>query len=403
MIRILFVDDSLDRVRTLISYLNENKIEINYEHVSTKEDALRKMAQNQYDMVLIDIMLPTSLSTIEISKLAGVELIKSINYDRGIIKPLYVIGITSNEETYNKAKDAFDKELIPLNLWTFDDNWKKQFISKIQYLIKLSNTFKPINSNKVDVAIVTAVDDEYNALNQLPIDWVDIEIKNDPGIYSLGSFLDENGQAHKILKTKLPEMGMSAASYVTTKVINVFEPDSLLMVGICGGRAGKVNLGDIIVAERTWDYGSGKIELDDSGKLHLLAEPHQCTLNPILKGNIERNSNLVRDIYEKWNEKNNDRKISEIKIGAVASGSAVIATKDIADDVIATQYRKFLGIDMETYGVYFACQNSGRDLNYISIKAVSDLADQDKDDTYHNYCSYASAMFAYKLLTKNLL
>ena len=181
---------------------------------------------------------------------------------------------------------------------------------------------------------------------------------------------------------------------MTTNIINTFDPCSIAMVGICGGKEGEVNLGDVIVADKTWDYGAGKVRINSKDKLQLLAQPNQLNMDTKLKAEIIRNKSLIEKIYIKWNTSNRDNKISSVKCGALPSGSAVIASKEFIDEIVAPQYRKFLGIDMETYGLYFACENAKNDIKYVSIKSVSDLANQDKDDSYHNYCSYASASFA---------
>ena len=44
-----------------------------------------------------------------------------------------------------------------------------------------------------------------------------------------------------------------------------FKPKYIFMAGICAGIEGPVKLGDIIVTEQSWDYGSGKIK-DDNKK-----------------------------------------------------------------------------------------------------------------------------------------
>ena len=327
-----------------------------------------------------------------------------MNHSRTLIKPLCTLGITSNEESYEVAKETFEKSFIPLVIWQEDNTrWKEKFIAKIKYISRLSENYLPININKVDTVIMATVDDEFMALDTLPIDWQDFKINNDPLIYAKAVIKTANNCERTILKVKLPEMGMSAASHVTTKLIQLFEPDSLVMIGICGGKKDEVNLGDIIVAEKTWDYGSGKIKTDDEGNIHFAALPNKINIDAQLKSEIIRNAKIIDEISEKWNCEHNDNKKSEIKTGVITTGSAVVANKEIIEKIIMPQYRKFLGIDMETYGVYFACKNYGYPLKYVSIKAVSDFADYQKNDSYHEYCSYVSANFAFKLIDLGVL
>ncbi len=400
MIRILFIDDNIERTQEIICWLDEYNIESICEHAITKDEALRKLSCLQYDLVVVDIILPESIKNPGFSSSAGLDIINEICFSKSIIRPLFSIGITSNQESYNAVKDEFDKKFIPLSIWDVGDNdWKSKFIAKIKYISKLSTEYKPINMNKVDTAIIATVDDEYHALNMLPICWDDIRIPGDPLMYSKGTL--SNGKT--ILKVKLPEMGMSAASHVTTKIIELFEPKWIVMIGICGGNKDEVNLGDVIVADRTWDYGSGKIKRGEDGGATFSALPNQICIDANLRADIERNAEIITNIYTDWNTKYRDNKISVVKIGAITSGSAVVANREIIEKVVESQYRKVLAIDMETYGVYFACQNSGKSVKFISIKSVSDLTDTKKDDSYHDYCSYVSAKFAFDLIELGIL
>lgn len=403
MIRILFIDDSIQRSQELTELLDKNGINYTPDYVSTKEDALKKLSSFQYDMVLLDIMLPDNMKKQGVYEQAGIEILKAIDIDKGIIKPLYVMGITSSEETYKKSINQFNKSLIPLSIWKKEDSWEMQFISKVKYLMNLSTSYTPINKFKVDVALITAVDDEYIALDSLPIKWENISINDDPSTYSIGEIIDDSGKSRKILKTKLLEMGMAAAAYSTTKIIDLFDPSIVIMVGICGGRKGDVDLGDVIVADRSWDYGSGKINIAEDGTMSFSAQPNQINIDTRLKSIIDKNKDLINEIYMSWNKEKRDKKISNVHIGALPSGSAVVASKSFTDSVIAPQYRKFLGIDMETYGVYFASENAKSNIKFVSIKAVSDLADKNKNDDYHEYCSYVSSMFAFELIKKGIV
>ena len=244
MIRILFIDDNIERTQEIASWLGEYQIENDSEFAVTKDDALRKLSCNQYDLVIVDIVLPESIKTIGVSQSAGLDIVKEICFSRTVIRPLYLLGITSNQESYDAVKNEFESSFIPLSIWEIgDENWKTKLIAKIKYLSKLTNEYKPINKNKVDVAIITAVGDEYHALDTLPICWKDVKIPCDPLIYSRGILTS----GKTILRVKLPEMGMSAASHVTTRIIELFEPKSVVMTGICGGNKDEVALGDVVV------------------------------------------------------------------------------------------------------------------------------------------------------------
>lgn len=400
--RILFVDDYNRRPREIINYLELNGMYNEAKIVANKEEAFLLMTEEQFDLVMLDIKLPDRASSVAENEFAGVNLLEEIVCDEEIKKPLFIIGVTSEQSIYDKVKESFDKELFPVFIWNdFNDENKMILLKKIKYLSEISTTYSCINANKVDIAIVTAVEDEFNALQSLPVEWKNIFFDEDPSIYYVGKMKTITRVEKTILITKLTEMGMPAASFETTKILNRFQPKLLAMVGICAGRKDEIELGDIIVADRTWDYGAGKIKNND-GNFDFEAQPNQIVLNPIIKRKIETNKKIIKDIYEKWNDKYSDRKNSKVVFGALPSGSAVVANEKYIQEFIQPQYRKFIGIDMETYGVYFACKNSSEDVDYFSVKAVSDLANVNKDDTYHSYCSFLSANFVFELIKNDV-
>ena len=59
---------------------------------------------------------------------------------------------------------------------------------------------------------------------------------------------------------------------------------------------------------------------------------------------------------------------------------------------------------METYGVYYAVNRSSVDnIDFLSVKAVSDFADDEKNDNFHSACCYLSSHFLIECLRNELL
>ena len=55
------------------------------------------------------------------------------------------------------------------------------------------------------------------------------------------------------------------------------------------------------------------------------------------------------------------------------------------------QNRSVVGLDMETYGVYAAAQAASIPIRAISLKAVCDKGDKEKNDKYQAYAARVSA------------
>lgn len=403
MIHVLIIDDDNERIRKIAAVVKEDSI--NVEYVMTKNEALCKLEEKEYDLVIIDIMLPENIDSVNPQPTAGIDVIKDIYQRIKIIPPRSIVGVTSSSETFENSKSFFEEKLIPILIWNeSDDLWKKQLLEKINYL-KL-NKFE---SQDVDIAIVTAVADEFTAVKQSYNNWEKYTVTHDPAPYFVTNFITNNGHSKRILLTQLPDMGMTAASNTVTKVMLNFNPKSVYMVGICGGVRNEVELCDIIVATQTWDYGSGKImPKSDTSKSYYSfeASPKQIGLKPEIINNLTYSSEeILKKVVKDWNDKHQDKPLApNLKFSPMPSGASVICDPALFEEIIKPQHRKCKGLDMETYGVYYAVENTSTEpINFVSIKSVSDFADTEKGDNYHEECCYLSSNFLKECIYNEIL
>ena len=211
--------------------------------------------------------------------------------------------------------------------------------------------------------------------------------------YTLGHFA--------VLREKIAqqrEMGMAAATNLTQSIIYHFKPSYIIMVGIAAGIGDGKNLGDIIVATEVWNYSSGKYITDENGKLVFSPDPKHIILDPNMESVLKRDySAELYNIRKQWNEDiHTDLKLV---LGPLACGAAVVGNSEIVDDMIKQHSRKTIGLDMESYGMFYAT-NYGLDSGTIPIclKSISDFADEKKGDGYQKYAAYTSAKFARYLI-----
>lgn len=403
MVKILFVDDNFERITSIVSTLPPDKVECDY--VATKNEALKKLTQKQYDLAIIDIMLPNNLSESNPNRQAGVELIQSFQR-RKLFPPVSVIGVTSDDDTYSEHARFFEERLFPIIKWNPVDNsnWKNNINNHIDYLY----TVKKQESKKTnaDIVIITAIEEEFKAVEAAFSNWIKID-QGDPGLYFLTHFQNKDGESLSILLSLLPEMGLTAASNLTTKTIQNFSPKKVFMVGICGGIKNKVKLGDLVIANNTWDYGSGKIKPKKESENDYYSfepSPSQISINPVYN-NLKINTDSVfKIVISSWNKCHLDKPMNpELHIGPMPSGASVICDEALFKEIIKPQHRKCLAIDMETYGVYYACKNTNSSIDYLSVKSVSDYANEEKNDDYHKFCCFLSANYLKECLYSKLI
>ena len=191
---------------------------------------------------------------------------------------------------------------------------------------------------------------------------------------------------------------MAAATNLTQSIIYHFKPFYIIMVGIAAGIGDGKNLGDIIAATEVWNYSSGKYITDENGKLAFSPDPKHIILHPNMESVLKRDySAELYNIRKGWNEDiPTDLKLV---LGPLACGAAVVGNSEIVDDMIKQHSRKTVGLDMESYGVFYAT-NYGLDSGTIPIclKSISDFADEKKGDGYQKYAAYTSAEFARYLI-----
>jgi nucleoside phosphorylase len=188
-------------------------------------------------------------------------------------------------------------------------------------------------------------------------------------------------------------MGMTSAAVLSMKMIHRFRPRYLAMTGITAGVKDRSAYGDLIVADPCWDWGSGKYQVQD-GIHQFAAAPYQLSLNSFLRSKfvlLSGDTIALESVRSNWSRSSEINGAPRLFIGPVASGAAVLADPVLAKGVL-TQHRKLMGIDMETYGLFAAAEESPLPLpKAFAIKGVSDFADSDKNDSFQEYAAYTSA------------
>jgi nucleoside phosphorylase len=206
--------------------------------------------------------------------------------------------------------------------------------------------------------------------------------------------MPKDGHTVRIVAARQDQMGMTAAATLSMKLIERYRPHYLIMPGITAGageeKAEDQLYGDVILANAVWDYSIGKFVPPEQaeivfGDVGFLPRPSFIHI-----------ANKLMPYFEAAVA--SDENQCHIHIGHIASGSTVVANRNILEKQVQSQSLTTRGLDMESYGVAYAATHCTDPKPYpIIAKSICDFADSNKSDDFQKFAAYTSCEFT-KLL-----
>ena len=250
---------------------------------------------------------------------------------------------------------------------------------------------------ETDVALLSVTTTEFRAVMHFH-DWRAKTFPDDDQIYDVATF-QRDGREHTLVHAKIGEMGMTAAAATAMKVIYTFRPRYLIMVGIAAGVARseleEQMYGDVVVADSVWNYSAGKFVSPDQ------AEIVYGSIGFLPRSTTEKIPEEIMPYLRKAAQ--SEENPCHVYIGPMACGSTVVASRELLEKQVYTQYRHTAGLDMESYAVVYAANHAAEPRPIpIIIKSVCDFADSEKSDDYQRFAAYSSCEFAQFLYEKIL-
>lgn len=411
MLSILIVDDTSEKIKSLKNLIKESGIDREPVIAHDMREAIKEMTLQAFDLVILDLNIPQSWGD-DSNPNYAISLMHLIHEDEDILCPMAIIGLTRLDEIgqYQDSFYQFSLQLLKYEL--NDDTWKIPLKHKIQFLVKYKmNVNMEKRKYKYDVAIINALQEPENTQVKRVFggDWQVVNMEDDlTHTYYTTTIKSKSGRDITIITVFMNQMAGVSAATLTTKVIYNFAPRYVFMTGIAAGVNPKdVNYGDILVCSEIWDGASGKIRTDEKGQRIFEPDYRPLSLDNELKNicmQMQADQNLLYQIEQNYptnNGKPNTR--LKVHIGPMASVPAVTARKEEVDE-IKKHARKLIGIEMESYGLFFAVANcvNPKPKFCASFKSVSDFADVEKADDFQEYASYTSASFLKHLIVEKL-
>jgi nucleoside phosphorylase/CheY-like chemotaxis protein len=388
--KILLVDDDPRRYRRLIERLaniNVSRDEVTL--VTSANDARDALEEQQFDLMVVDIILPLRPEG-EPEERHSMELLSEIIEYEPLKRPRQIVGLSASEAAASTVAPFFTDRLWAVIRYNeASDDWIGQIENCIKYIQEGTNVHRE-TSRKADLAVMCALaDPELSAILALPWNWKPAKPIDDITFVYEGAVMVED-KTYSVVASSAPRIGMVPSALLASKLIDRYRPPMIVMTGICAGMPGRCEIGDVLLADPTWDWQSGKrFRVSDRSKFAM--RPHQIPVDSSIRSRFEQlraDREAFARISVGWKGATS---IPKLVIGPVASGSAVLADGTITAS-IREQHGDVCGIDMEAYGLYaaVAVASSPRPLGF-SIKAVCDFADPSKADDFQAYASYMSA------------
>lgn len=123
----------------------------------------------------------------------------------------------------------------------------------------------------VDVCMVCALPEEVRAFLEVVQPYCEGEIEEQSSLryqydYRLATIKNKKDERLRLHISWLARYGPQEMTLHLSRVLEECRPRIAIMTGICAGDATQLQLGDLVVAERTFTYDSGKFILDERGR-----------------------------------------------------------------------------------------------------------------------------------------
>ncbi|MBB5034485.1 phosphorylase family protein [Prosthecobacter vanneervenii] len=392
MIKILIVDDSPEKRASILDAIRSvpKAHELDIKEATCIISAKEKMLSETFDLCILDIHLPQRNDDTPRPR-GGVDLITAVCSSPRYQRPRSIIALTAYQEIKDETSAAFaNNNVVVLHYDRSVYGWQSTISIEVERL--LVDHDRQNSDFGFDVCILTALHDpELKAVLQLDYSWSVAHCSSDSRQYYKGTLVSGD-KSLRIAAMAAQQMGMPAAAVLASRMIHEFKPKYLVMAGIAAGVKGEVEYGDVLVADPSFDYLSGKLKAGENSNT-FLPDPLPFRLDSFISDivrSVAADENALTAIRSKWRGHKPNHNLA-IRIGPLATGSTVLAFDGSLEET-RTNWRKLIGFDLETYGVFCAANHFGVPRPFVlSAKAVTDFADGVKDDKWREYAAYTSA------------
>lgn len=209
------------------------------------------------------------------------------------------------------------------------------------------------------IAILTPLSLERHAVMSFITNWQEELVE---GNLYYTAFFQGNHHPFKIIVHQTGSKN-NTITFATERIIQIFQPNILLLTGIAGG-VKDVTIGDVVIGTKAYGYDSGKEQVNGFVSR---PEVYHCSKDLVTLAQLVSNQN-------KWQKRiKTASNFGAVFFGPIAAGDKVIATiKAQTYQHLKTHYNDTIALEMEAYGVGQAMLNHPN-IRWLNIRGISDL------------------------------
>lgn len=366
--------------------------------VANTADAIKRLKKKVYDLMILDLVIPRD-NISDPDEQNAIDLLTKIDYDANSIKkPRHIVSISSSESIKGETLDFYRSR--PWGCLHYSES-SDQCIEDLENIGRWihNDVTGNIKNQQCDVFILTALDDPEMQAIESELPDLGPYMPMDANQLVRYCHIESSGRSLSVGLAFASRMGPVASAILGTKAIEHLKPSLIVMPGICGGIAKNALIGDVIAADPTWDWQSGKHI--DTADADFEFAPHQLHISTDMRNALL----LLKKDNSFWQTLASDALSQKVELpklltGPLATGASVIANEKVTRQIKEKQNKNVVGVDMESYAVYAAAAAAGRHIEVISLKSVCDKANVEKNDEYQAYASKISAKVTIHFLKK---
>lgn len=194
---------------------------------------------------------------------------------------------------------------------------------------------------------------------------------------------DSRGRRVRVAAVQALRPGTESAAIAFRELVHEYQPAIVLLVGIAGGVAPEVGIGDVVLSDQMIAY-DGRREAEDGvhrrGQAQAVAAPLGHRLNDFLTATPAVQHRGSGDSFR-------------LHHGPIGSGNVVVT--DAGSEIrrwLAEVNEKVLAVETESAGVAQSFhESSGRTRGWLTVRGISDAADRHKRDDAHEMAARRAA------------